>query len=101
MTALARTTDPETSHAAAASITGLTARQDAVLRVFKRNRFPMTDVSLCAMYENSVRRGVVPAQSVSGIRTRRAELVDRGLLVDSGNRARLASGRKAIVWRLA
>jgi hypothetical protein len=97
----ARLTDPETSHAAAASIDRLTDRQGAVLRVFKRNRFAMTDVSLCSMYDVAARKGLVPAQSVSGIRTRRAELVDRGLIVDTGNRVRLASGRKAIVWALA
>jgi hypothetical protein len=39
-----------------------------------------------------------PRASESGIRSRRAELVDRGLVVDTGRRIRLESGRYAIVW---
>jgi hypothetical protein len=36
--------------------------------------------------------------SPSGARTRRAELVARGLVYDTGKRETLASGRKAVVW---
>lgn len=32
-------------------------------------------------------------------RPRRVELVDRGLVVDSGLRRRTAAGRRAVVWR--
>jgi hypothetical protein len=39
--------------------------------------------------------------SPSGARTRRAELVARGLVYDTGKRETLASGRKAVVWAAA
>ena len=37
----------------------------------------------------------------SGLRTRRSELVDAGLVVDSGERKLTQNGAKSIVWRLA
>ena len=36
--------------------------------------------------------------SPSGARTRRAELVVKGLVYDTGERVTLLSGRRAIVW---
>lgn len=39
--------------------------------------------------------------SPSGARTRRAELVAQGKVVDSLKRTKLPSGRFAIVWKLA
>ena len=39
--------------------------------------------------------------SPSGIRTRRKELVDKGLLRNSGIKLALASSRMAIVWEIA
>ena len=91
--ALARNTDPETSHLAAASLASdkLRASQDEVLR-FMRARGPLTDDQLVRTYV-----GTVP-QSPSGLRTRRSELVARGLVEDTGKRVVLPSGRKAIVW---
>lgn len=96
--ARARNTDPETSHAAAASLDPKTLRasQEAVWRVFVVGR-PMTDPELEAAY-NHVVAFYVPPQSSSGLRTRRKELVRKGFLRDSGERKKLASGRKAIVW---
>ena len=38
------------------------------------------------------------AQSDSGIRTRRSELRDKGLVIDTGQRVLLATGRQAAVW---
>jgi len=95
----ARRTDPETSHAAAASLTPdtLRASQAAVLKVLENYPQGLTDVDLVDNYGNGVRLGL-PFQSASGIRSRRAELVAGGLVVDTGARAVLPSGRKAIVW---
>jgi len=45
-------------------------------------------------------RCAVKISSQSGFRTRRSELVDEGLIEDSGVRAVLASGRKAIAWQI-
>lgn len=38
--------------------------------------------------------------NASTYRTRRSELVQKGVLVDSGLRRKLLSGRNAIVWKL-
>lgn len=38
--------------------------------------------------------------SASGLRSRRSELVKAGLVEDSGERGKTASGRKTIIWRL-
>lgn len=99
--ARARTTDPGTSHAAAASITEdtLRANQAAVLD-FLRASGPMTDATLVEAYNGTAWSDgtTLPRQSQSGLRTRRAELVTAGLVTDTGEREFLASGRKAIVW---
>src|SRR5690606_39258978 len=95
--AKARRTDPETSHAAAASLTVDTLRvtQAAVLRFIQENG-SMTDVALVEDYPQHA--DDYPRQSPSGLRSRRAELVAGGLVEDPGQRVRLESGRQAIVW---
>jgi hypothetical protein len=91
----ARKTDPITSHEAADSVKDPTATQEAILKALKR---PATDVALVERYRNLKN---APRASESGIRSRRAELVKRGLVVDTGLRAVLDSGRKAIIWKAA
>lgn len=92
MSAHARRSDPDTSHAAAASISeqALTDGQRAVLQTLRRIG-PAIDPQIHAAY-------VGPWQSPSGIRTRRSELVVQGLVRDTERRVRLPSGRHAIVW---
>ena len=82
--ARARNTDPITSHLAAKSVN--------VLKALRRAR---TDVELVEAYNNLK---TAPRASDSGIRSRRAELVRRGMVIDTGKRVRLDSGRYAIVW---
>lgn len=92
---LARRTDPETSHLAAASVsTSIRESQRIVFSLFKAYG-DMTDEKLLKV---SYAGGNL--LSPSGLRTRRSELVRLGLLEDSGQRIALASGRKAIVWRV-
>jgi hypothetical protein len=91
-TAKARKTDPSTSHDAAASVDNITKTQEYVLKALRR---PRADVELVEAYRAFK---TAPRASESGIRSRRAELVDRGLVVDTGRRVRLDSGRFAIVW---
>ena len=90
-----RTHDPLTSHAAAQSVTGLSEKQIAVLTVFL-DMGRMTDEVMIGCYAASGQ----PAQSESGLRTRRSELVALGKLRDSTNRERTSCGRKAIVWEI-
>jgi len=94
-TVRARRTDPVTSHLAADSVDNVTATQAYILRCLKR---PRNDSQLVQAY-NSYK--TAPRASESGIRSRRAELVDRGLVVDTGRRVRLDSGRYSIVWGLS
>jgi hypothetical protein len=87
--AVARRTDPATSWAAARSLdpTVLRASQKLVLAAMQ-DHGPMTDDDLI---------GLVP-MSPSGARSRRSELVTKGLVYDTGKRETLPSGRRAIVW---
>lgn len=94
-TAKARNTDPVTSHLAAESVDHITATQEYVLRCLRRPRHDVELVDAYRAYKTA------PRASESGIRSRRAELVDRGLVIDTGRRVRLASGRYAIVWGLS
>jgi hypothetical protein len=87
----ARTTDPETSHEAAMSVTNITPLKQEILQ---RLMTPMTDTDLYQLLTTSSRLIVTE----SGVRSRRAELVQAGLVRDTGERVKLATGRKAIVW---
>lgn len=88
----ARNTDPQTSHTAAESVTNLTHTQATILRVLKR---PRTDTQLIEAFRRLKR---APLASESGIRSRRAELVEKGLVVDSGQRGVTPFNRRSIVW---
>lgn len=87
----ARLTDPETSHEAAQSVTNITPLKQEILQ---RLMTPMTDADLIATIKSSSRLLVTE----SGVRSRRAELVQAGLVKDTGERVKLATGRSAIVW---
>ena len=95
----ARATDPDTSHAAAASIDPdrLRASQRAVLECLNEHG-PLTDYMLFARYVTYRAVNGWPQQSPSGFRTRRRELVDAGLVVSDG-KLPLPSGRMSYVWR--
>lgn len=90
--AVARRTDPGTSWEAARSVTGIRESQAEVLALF-REHGPMTDEEARARYRGK--------QSLSGFRTRRAELVDRGLIRDTNERRGMTTGRRAVVWAAA
>ena len=98
--ARARRTDPETSHEAAASVTELGKKQAAVLAVVRRLK-QCTDVQLVERYmlpEDSDELFV--SQSISGIRTRRAELVRKGLVRFTGRYGTTDRGRRTRVWEV-
>lgn len=89
----ARRSDPTTSHAAAASVADLNATQRLVLRVL-REIGPSSDERLAEYWQTHDVSSISP----SGLRTRRAELVEKGLVVDSGQLVMTTGGNSAIVW---
>lgn len=91
----ARVSDPVTSHLAARSVSNTMLVQEQIVGLYRRFG-PMTDEELCAMFD----AGPVWA-SPSSIRSRRAELVAVGVVVNTGRRRRTSSGRQAIVWNVA
>jgi hypothetical protein len=94
----ARLSDPITSHLAADSITKGEVTTTQMLIISLLIERPKADYEIVrdflAQYPNRA--------SESGIRSRRKELVDRGVIVDTGERVQMPnSGRLAIVWSLA
>lgn len=95
----ARRTDPATSHAAAASVRGTTATHTRIVYLL-REQGPLTDEEIASAWQEMVTIAGWPKVSPSGLRTRRAELVDRGQIVDTG-RTRLTKARRhTTVWGL-
>ena len=90
----ARTLDPETSHEAAESVQNITETQEAIYKLLRQ---PMTDQQLIAFYRELVEFGKAPMASESGIRSRRAELVQLSLIEAKGD-SKTWSGRRCIVW---
>lgn len=92
-----RKTDPVTSRLAAESVTEetITATQKAILYKLE---CPMTDYQLVQVLRVDMEMGEQPYVSESGIRSRRAELVEKSLVHDTGLRTKMPSGRYAIVW---
>jgi predicted ArsR family transcriptional regulator len=96
---IARSTDRQTSHDAAASVTNVTEVQRKILGRFLRIG-PMTDAALVdAMNTYAYDTGDLPV-SQSGIRTRRKELERAEFVEDQGYTDRLPSGRQAVVFDL-
>ena len=95
----ARTTDPWTSHEAAESVKNVTKTQTIILGILT---LPQTDEQLVESYQAMHRNypEIVPKASASGIRSRRAELFQRELVVPVGY-SFTESNRKAIVWEAA
>ncbi len=61
----------------------------------------MHDEDIAGWYVSVGSGNGFPHQSPSGLRTRRKELVDAGLVVDTGRRGTLRSGRLSIIWAAA
>lgn len=78
-----------TSREAASAIKGKSARlRELVLTELRRQ--PATDEELANLL----------TLSGNTCRPRRVELVELGIVEDSGNRRKTASGRNAVVWRV-
>jgi len=92
---LARSSDPSTSHEAAGSLKAVkvTATRQAILKTLRDHRDGLSDEQIADAYNG-------PPASPSGLRTRRAELCEAGLVADSGRMTHTRSGRRTIVWIL-
>lgn len=89
--AFARTTDPQTSHAAARTVK-VRESQAKVFALLAQLGSATHDELI--EYANNTRVGMSP----SGVRSRCHELVVAGMVVDTGQRRVLPSGRSAVVW---
>lgn len=94
---LSRISDPVTSFEAAASVRNITETHQNIVTILEDLR-QATDEEIANYYAQAV--GVYGWKKVSpsGLRSRRAELVDAGILKDSGVKGRTASGRLTIKW---
>jgi hypothetical protein len=94
----ARTLDPSTSHQAAASILETRTTMRVILHILAKGN--ATDEVIGYVYDGLVAADRAPMASPSGVRSRRAELVELELVEDSGERRPLSTGRRAIVWQI-
>jgi len=91
---IARTTDPATSWKAATSVKKKTINQAMEIILFLLHKQPFTDEEIYDykfLVENSI--------SPSGMRTRRNELLQAGLIVSCGE-GKTKSGRSCHKWQL-
>ena len=97
---LARASDPDTSHDAAA-IAALSpnsrAIKQAIMHALRRHG-PRTAFELRELY---LVDGIGPACQPNTINRRVSDLANIGMVVDTGNRRRTPDNRNAIVWRAA
>lgn len=96
--AKARKTDPRTSHDAAESVNNITEVKAHILKLLKVPRTHNDLVAIWMTPSGKPRSGFCKA-SPEGIRSRCADLVREGRVVDTGERIKLASGRHAIIWK--
>lgn len=93
--ARARNTDPYTSHLAASQIMDATTLQIRIIQCFDASQ-GMNDDELFACYKRMW--GVSFPATEASIRSRRAELRDRGVITDTGRTRRNKNGNKSIIW---
>lgn len=98
--AKARNTDPQTSHDAAHSISAdaLSETQAAIMVILRET--PMCDEKLVEQFHIWEQLGRFPKASDQSIRSRRAELVRKGLVEYAGFDERMTTGRFGRVWQV-
>lgn len=103
-TARARKTDPETSHAAADSITpeGREASELEVLTILRAATSPITAEQIEARHTSRAGWGETPHHyTASRLRTALKQLADDGHVERTVVEGRTKSGRRAATWRIA
>jgi hypothetical protein len=92
-----RTTDPDTSRAAAESVAGsVTLVQKRVVEIHSEHPEGMTDEELTDAYI-----GLYGPAGQSSVRSRRHDLAVKGRFIETTLRRKLRSGRSGIVWQLS
>lgn len=96
----ARITDPETSHDAAKSLRAedLSETKQAILKILKYK--DLNDDQIYQLFFQGAELGYWKHASVSGVRSRRAELVRDGLVSRKG-KSETRFGRTCLIWGLA
>lgn len=96
----ARKSDPVTSHQAAASVVNIGRTREAIRSILKQFG-PQTDEQIWSNYQREwIHKGATQTASPSGLRSRRAELVRMGFVVEAGT-GKTAAGRACAIWKLA
>lgn len=100
---LARSTDPDTSHdaAAIAALSPTSATVKIALMQLLRANGPKTAFELRTLYFDHRDWTFWPDVQPNTINRRISDLKNSGLVVDSGKRRKSPDDRKAIVWRAA
>lgn len=105
----ARRTDPDTSHAAARSVTSKTLRELHhwwLTHLYNMSLYDLDELTVSDIpngyytTDEGARTYYHGETSDSGFRTRRSELCHAGLVTDSGLRYPISTGRYAISWEL-
>lgn len=97
---LARSTDPDTSHAAAESqAPKLSTLQNIVLDLYTRvGEWGITDTELCVRYVAGWRDNEWPHVLFETPRKRRSDLTNLGLLTATERRRKNGHGHPEVVW---
>jgi hypothetical protein len=96
--AKARNTDPQTSHDAADSVTDISDTQAAIMLLLRST--PMCDERLVEQYTYWQPLDGYPRATPQSIRSRRAELVKKGLVEPAGFKEIMSTGRFGQVWQV-
>lgn len=97
--AATRQGDPEESYSAAASTGNLTVNQRSVMTLMRVLGKPVLDEELIKAYERHRKALLLPEQSESGLRSRRSELSNAGLLTQ-GESKKMTTGGTGRTWTL-
>lgn len=95
----ARQGDPAESHTAAARVGHLTEGQTAVMVVLRMLGQPVLDEELVREYQRRFKALRAPQQTDSGVRSRRSELSNAGLLEQGENR-KMSTGGTGRTWQI-
>ena len=96
--ARARWSDPETSHEAARSVVRVTETQSRILAILAEHHpEPLSDEQIAQIYYPTWGR---TGRTPQGLRSRRADLVKKGMVRHSGFFGETHTGRRCRLWAI-